>query len=234
MSRIQFLQRNVASAQQAAQSNYLMGDIQERFAMVHAKISAFTASKASLTKTLKSCKGAMPLQYGHVIASYRRNKFNEALTGLQNLIVQQPNNPYFHELKGEILFSRGDLDGAIQSYRTAHELELQSLLLTLMYASSLIKAKQNMPEAQELLHQIVLVERDNAQAWQEMAKLYQHHKNQPMVHLCLAFSSYLMSDPVTAQKHIKALKSMESTLDKQQKQWLEDLQSFESNIAQPL
>jgi predicted Zn-dependent protease len=46
-------------------------------------------------------------RYGRAIAYYRIPELKKALDLIDGLIQQEPNNPYFHELKGQMLFENG-------------------------------------------------------------------------------------------------------------------------------
>jgi predicted Zn-dependent protease len=229
-SRIQFLQRTVQAKND--DTNYLTPELRKRFATVHAKISAFTASSQQMPRILRQFSGTN-LQYADIIAKFRMNQFAYALDQLGNLISKQPDNPYLHELKGEILFTQGNVKQASEAYRKAYLLKPQSEILALMYASVLIKQGEQLLEARNILRKLISQDRSNVSAWQELARIYQQQRKQASLHLCLGFEAYLKADNVTAQKHLNALKMFELQLDAQEKQMMMDLKSLLEEKSAP-
>lgn len=79
-------------------------------------------------------------QYARTIAAYRTNKVDAALRGADKLISAEPKNPYFHEIKGQMLFDFGRTKEAAASYQRAIELAPQSGLIRTALAQSLIES----------------------------------------------------------------------------------------------
>lgn len=57
--------------------------------------------------------------YARSIAAYRQNNLDTALGLVEKLISKEPNNPYFHELKGQMLVEFGRVEEGIKSYEHA-------------------------------------------------------------------------------------------------------------------
>jgi predicted Zn-dependent protease len=72
-------------------------------AMMQAKIDGFMNPRQALAK-YKESDTSVPARYARSIALYQTKQPDEALKVLDTLLADQPKNPYFWELKGQILF----------------------------------------------------------------------------------------------------------------------------------
>ncbi len=79
---------------------------------------------------------SIPAQYAHAIAAYRANQVDDAIKKTNALIEREPNNPYFHELKGQMLYDFGRASSAIAPYARAVELAPDQALIKLGYAQA--------------------------------------------------------------------------------------------------
>jgi predicted Zn-dependent protease len=61
-------------------------------------------------------------KYGKAILLYRSSKITEALELIDNLIKNNPDDPYIHELAGQILLENGKGKEALQNYMKASQL----------------------------------------------------------------------------------------------------------------
>jgi predicted Zn-dependent protease len=106
-------------------------------------------------------------RYARTIALYRLPDLPAALKGIDGLLAEHPDDPYFHELKGQMLFENGRIEESIAPYRKAVELRPDAALLRVGLAQSLIEtgaARANI-EAITQLEEAVAREPTNAGAW---------------------------------------------------------------------
>ena len=68
---------------------------------------------------------SLPARYARAIATYRHADLRAAIAQIDGLIQAQPNNPYFHELKGQALLEGGKAAEAIAPLRRAIQLAPQ-------------------------------------------------------------------------------------------------------------
>jgi predicted Zn-dependent protease len=106
-------------------------------------------------------------RYARAIALYRLPDLPAALEAVDGLIAEYPDDPYFHELKGQMLFENGRIADAIPPYRRAVELRPDAPLLRYGLAQALIEsgAPGANAEAIEQLDEVVARESTNAGAW---------------------------------------------------------------------
>ena len=105
-------------------------------------------------------------RYQRAIALYRLPDLEKAVAEVDGLIADHPDDPYFHELKGQMLFENGRIEAAIEPYRMAVSLEPVPLL-RIGLARALIETGDDeaYQEAIDHLKAAVSGEPRNAGAW---------------------------------------------------------------------
>ncbi len=88
-------------------------------------------------------------RYARTIAAYRLNDIPTALRGIDELIAQEPENQYFHELKGQMLVDFSRIEEAIPSYRKAVSLMSDGPLLRIALAHALVESGDNQARLKE-------------------------------------------------------------------------------------
>jgi predicted Zn-dependent protease len=106
-------------------------------------------------------------RYAKAIALYRLPDLPAALVAVDGLIAEAPDDPYFHELKGQMLFENGRIEDAIPPYRRAVELRPNAPLLRVGLAQALIESGAAGSNAEAIGHLEEAVGREptNAGAW---------------------------------------------------------------------
>jgi len=89
---------------------------------------------------------SIPARYARAVAYYRENKVDQALNAIDGLIQSEPDNPYFHELKGQMLVDFGRLEQALPSYKKAISLKPDSGLMLTALAHAEIELAGDNPE----------------------------------------------------------------------------------------
>lgn len=110
-----------------------------QYARVKAKLLGFTSPQQVLYK-YPSSDISIPAQYARAISAYRLNQMMPALQKMDALIKLEPANPYFHELKGQILYEFGKAAQSVAPYETALGLVPDSGLIRTALAQSLIES----------------------------------------------------------------------------------------------
>ncbi|MGU3398646.1 M48 family metalloprotease [Brucellaceae bacterium D45D] len=124
--------------------------LQLRHDMARAKIAAYSGNMGALQRMFRSNPGGLPARYGNAISSYLNGSARSALPKIDALIKEQPKNPYFHEIRGEVLIKANDAAGAAKAFQKAVSLDpRKSPLLRMNYGRALMLtgAKANMPTA---------------------------------------------------------------------------------------
>jgi len=81
---------------------------------------------------------SLPARYARAIARYFSGGAKNAARDIDDLIAEQPGNPYFHELKGQFLLESGSVVAAVAPLRRAVDLAPQAGLMRIMLAQAQI------------------------------------------------------------------------------------------------
>jgi len=98
-------------------------------ARMRAKLYGFLNSLGRTLRVYKESDTSLESRYARAVAHYRTADLKKAVPLIDGLIAEQPRDPYFHELKGQMLFENGDAKGALGSYQTASDLLPRNPLL---------------------------------------------------------------------------------------------------------
>lgn len=170
--RIEALRRPVEAA-----PHYNHQDSPERMAqhaLVLAKIHAFMDAPNATLRDYPSSDTSLPARYARAIAWYRDGQTEKSLSAVDVLLSEQPANPYFWELKGQILFEEGRPAEAIGAHQKAVELKPDAPLLRINLAHALIETNDaaNLDAAIDQLKRAIVLEKDNTLAWRLLSQAY--------------------------------------------------------------
>lgn len=96
---------------------------------MRAKLFAFIQRPQVTLKRFRADDLSVEARYARAIAYFRLLDMQKAQPLIDGLIAERPNDPYFHELKGQMLFERGHLAEALAPYQEAVNLMPSSALL---------------------------------------------------------------------------------------------------------
>ena len=141
-------------------------DWDNQYARVKAKLLAFT-SPLQVTYKYPTSDTSIPAQYARAISSYRLNQMAPALQKTEALIQAEPKNPYFYELKGQILYEFGKAALSVDPYQKAVLYAPDSGLIRTALAQSLIEsAGQNTEKLQSAIDHLKRAEKDEPRSTQ--------------------------------------------------------------------
>ncbi len=92
----------------------------------------------------------LPARYARAIALYRTGQPDHAVALTDDLIKEEPENPFFYELKAQIQFENGRVEEAIVHYKKATDLLPDSALLQQAYGHALLESKDQGKDASRL------------------------------------------------------------------------------------
>lgn len=126
--------------------------LQARHDMVRAKLIAFSSHPNAVARVYPSSDTSLPAQYARAIAAMQ-SRGRGALKDIDALIKQQPDNPHFHELKGQTLLESGKPREAIPSFQRALALRPDEGQFHIWLGYALVGAndKSLLPEAERVL-----------------------------------------------------------------------------------
>ncbi len=170
--RIEALRRPVE-----AMPNYGHRDSPERLAqhaLIHAKIAAFLNHPNQTLRAYPETDVSLPGRYARAIAWYRDGQTDKALTAVEALSAEDPDNAYYWELKGQILFEESRPAEAIAAHERSVQLDPDAPLLRVNLAHALIETNDpaNLDRAVDELKRAVAWEDDNTLAWRLLGQAY--------------------------------------------------------------
>lgn len=138
---------------------------------------------------------SIPALYARAISHYRENRIDQALKTIDELIGREPKNPYFHELKGQMLVEFGRVKEALPSYEKANRLLPQSGLIRTAYAHAQIEtAGNNKTKLSEAITHLKRAARDEPRSTRVhklLATAYGRQGNDAMARLHVAEEALL-------------------------------------------
>lgn len=161
-------------ARSRASNNADPPDMVAAHARVKAKLAAFLESPTQTYRKYPKDDRSVPARYAHAIALHKQRRFDEAIAKVDELISEAPGDPYFHELKGQILLEAGQPETAIGPYTEAVRLYPDEVLLRLGLGQAQVSAKSEafLDDALDNLQRAVRLAPRDPTAWRWLAQAY--------------------------------------------------------------
>ncbi|MBP6768174.1 MAG: M48 family metalloprotease [Reyranella sp.] len=202
-------ERISAFEQAAANSPYANTPDSPQFLMLHqrmvAKLYGFVAPDMALQRYTEADR-SLPARYARAIALYRKGALGSALLTIDGLLKEHPNDPYFHEVRAQMLYENGRAAESIPSYRRAVQLAPAAAILKIDLARALLDVNNpdNTREAMRNLDLASQQESGSFELWRLMAAGYSSLGNQGMTSLARAEMAALRGQRSEAQAHAEA------------------------------
>lgn len=186
-------------------------EIESKFQRIKAKMMAYLDPSRALSTYSGT---SLPARYAQAIANYRQGKFNDALSQIDALIKQHPNDPYFFELKGQVLFEIGKIAEAIPALKEATRLRPASPLVKIMLAHAFIESKDASGPQQAIKILSPLTQQypqDYSMAWRLLGTAYGKNKQLGEAALALAEEAFLQEKYKVASMQANRAKKLLNT-----------------------
>jgi predicted Zn-dependent protease len=183
-----------------------------------AKLAAFLGSPPQVLAGIKPDDNSVSARYERAIAYYRIPDLKQAVPLIDGLIQDYPRDPYFRELKGQMLFENGRIGEAVAPYEESVKLDPQSALLRVELAQVELETNDDalVPKALANLNEAVRFEDRNPEAWRFLAIAHGRSNNMGMMALALAEEGIADGNYGEArQQASRALKLLPAGPDKQ-------------------
>jgi predicted Zn-dependent protease len=177
-------------------------ELQLRHDMMRAKLYGFLERPDAVLRRYPPSNTSLPARYGRAIATYRAGDSRSAVAQMDSLIQSMPNNPYFHELKGQILLEGGHPAEAIAPLRRAVQLAPNASLIQIMLAQALIATNdaKSAADAITLLQSAILREPESTDAYSQLAMAYGRKGDYAAADLASAQAAFARGDNKTARE----------------------------------
>ncbi len=182
--------------------------------IMKAKLVGFTEPPQTAFFKYPDSDHSFVARYARAIAYYRETETEQALTSIDSLLTDYPNNPYLWELKGQVLFEAGRAKEAEVAHQRSVDLKPDAPLLRINLAQAMVaqddKAKMDPAIAQ--LHKAIILDRDDLDggdsfAYRLLAQAYDAKGDDGQARLATAEERFAVGDFVQAR--IFALRARE-------------------------
>ena len=173
--------------------------LEARFERVKAKLLGFVNPKEAVLRYPESDQ-SIPGHYARAFAYHLGGYPDKAEAEADALLAIDPHDPYFLELKGQILLEDGKPKDAIPVLRQAVERSDNAPMIAALLGHALVATddSKNFAEAKQILK--VAVNRDNEDpfAWYQLGIIYDHEGDLARASLATAERSNLEGNPKMA------------------------------------
>ncbi len=173
--------------------------LEASFQRVKAKLLGYIDPKQAVLKFPESDQ-TVPAHYARAYAYHLGGYPDKAVAEADALLAINPQDPFFLELKGQILLEGGHPKDAIPVLRQAVRQSGEAPMIAAMLGHALVATEdaQNFAEAKQILK--VAVNKDNQDpfAWYQLGIIYDHEGDIARASLATAERSNLQGDPKLA------------------------------------
>jgi len=177
-------------------------ELQARHDLMRAKLSGFLDRPDTVHRRYPLSDTSLAARYARAISTYRHGEMRDAIAQIDGLIQAQPNNPYFHELKGQALLEGGRATEAIAPLRRAISLAPNPALMQVLLAQALIATNQPAlaDEAITDLRTALAHDADIADGYEYLAMAYGRKGDIAQADLASAQAAFTRGDWKTARQ----------------------------------
>ena len=180
-----------------------------------AKLDGFLSDR---TKVFRVWTGdTIADRYAQAIAYYRASELEKAIGLIDELLQELPGDPWFLELKGQVLFESGRVGEAVEPYRLALSGAEDSALLRLGLARALMESEEELSEAKALLEEAARIEPRNPSVWRFLGLARGRSGEEGIAALALAESAVLTQNRADARLYLARARKH---LDESSQHWL--------------
>jgi predicted Zn-dependent protease len=171
--------------------------LEERFELMKAKLIGYVNDPRTTLYKYPESNHSLPARYARAYAWHKSAYPDKANEEVDALIRARPDNPYFYELKGQILLESGHPKEALSSLRTAVRLAPDQPLIASLFGHALIATEDNAnyAEAKQVLKSAVGRDNNNPFAWYQLGIVYDHEGDTARAALATAERYNLEGNP---------------------------------------
>lgn len=162
--------------------------LQAKFERVKAKLLGYTSTPERTLRAYPESMTGAPARYARAYAFHKDAQVERALAEADALLAMDPNDPFFLELRGQVLLESGRPQEALAPLRQATEMTGNHPLIASIFGHALIATedKSNYPEAERVLRAAVARDRFNPFAWYQLGVVYEASGDTPRAMLASA------------------------------------------------
>jgi predicted Zn-dependent protease len=160
---------------------------------MRAKLEGFLDPPQTTLLKYKEADRSVYARYARAVALYRVPNISAAVQTIDGLLAENPRDPYFLELKGQMLFENGKIAESIPPLEAAVKILPNAPLIREMLGHALIEMNEPEKDAMALTHlrHGLRIDPQMPQAWRFAATAYGRRGELAMASLCLAESNII-------------------------------------------
>jgi predicted Zn-dependent protease len=193
--------------------------LEQRYQRVKAKLYGYLAKPADTLRHYPEYMTREPATYARVYAYHKDAREADALREANALLAMEPDDPYFLEVKGQVLLESGKPDQALAPLRRATELTGNDPLIASTFGHALVATedKAHLAEAETVLRAAVARDRENPFAWYELGMVYGARGDLPRARLASAEQQIMSGSPAEA---LRSANTAQAGLTKNSPDWI--------------
>lgn len=193
-----------------------------RLRLVQAKLHGFFDRPSTTLSRFPEENQSDPALYARAVAYHKLGKLDQAVAEMTALIERQPNNPYFHELLGQIYAENGRPQLAVDPYARAVALKPGAALIRVGLAAAILDSGGEDATAGAMEHLVfaLAAEPDNGFAWYQRSRVHEARGEQALAEYATAELRLASGD--VRQAFIFAQRASRS-LDRGTPEWLRSM-----------
>ncbi|MDB5722266.1 MAG: tetratricopeptide repeat protein [Alphaproteobacteria bacterium] len=172
--RIQALEANLKAS--PAWNKPIDPRLEERFERVKAKLVGYINDPRRTFILYPETDHSLSARYARAYAWHKQAEVEKSTSELDSLLRDRPNDPFFLELKGQVLLESGRPEEALESLREAVRRAPDQPLIASLLGHALIATEQpgNYDEAKKVLKAAINRDNSNPFAWYQLGIVYDH------------------------------------------------------------
>lgn len=170
---------------------------QYAYDMIRAKLRGYIDRPEVTLRRYPASDTSKPARYARAMAYFRLPNMAGALNEIESLLKEEPENPYFLEMYGQINVEMGKVEEGIAPYAIASKMLPDAALIRIALAAAMLGTEnpKYLQRATQELQTAIAIEPDNGFGWHELSVAYARAGNKALAELATAercFSLYAL------------------------------------------
>nr|WP_245647738.1 M48 family metalloprotease [Novosphingobium lentum] len=180
--------------------------VDARFQRIKAKLYGYLSEPQATLTAYPEYLTDVPARYARAYAFHKESFMDKSLAETDALLATDPGDPYFLELKGQVLLEEGRPVDAIPPLKRATLLTNNEPLIATTYGHALIATedKANFAEAERVLKAAVARDKENPFAWYQLGVVYEARGDTPRARLASAEQQLMNVEYLEAMRSAEA------------------------------
>lgn len=173
----------------------------DRHDRIIAKLIGFLTRPEETFQKYPRSNTTIAAKYAQAIAFYKEAHLAKAITELDHLITLEKQNPYFWELKGQILLEKNEKEMARAAYKKAYSFSRDVMILQqLAKVELLLNTQRSNSDALKHLEKVIRKIPESPATWKQLAIAQGRNGQMALAQLSLAEEALLRGDYARALK----------------------------------